>query len=48
MSNEIKIKLGEALYHFYLEADKDTIKDSLKDDIQDMAEYEKKKKRIIF
>ncbi|MFN8320304.1 MAG: hypothetical protein U0V54_12875 [Saprospiraceae bacterium] len=48
MSNEIKNKIGEALYHFYLEADKDTIKDSLKDDIQDMAEYEKKKKRIIF
>ena len=42
MSNEIKNKIGEALYHFYLEADKDTIKDSLKDDIQDM-EYEKKK-----
>ena len=36
------------MYHFYLGADKDTIKDSLKDDIQDMAEYEKKKKRIIF
>jgi len=48
MSNEIKNKIDQALYHFYLEADKDTIKDSLKDDIQDMAEYEKKKKRIIF
>lgn len=48
MSNEIKNKIDEALYHFYLEANKDTIKDSLKDDIQDMAEYEKKKKRIVF
>lgn len=48
MSNEIKNKIDEALYHFYSEADKDTVKDSLKDDIQDMAEYEKKKKRIIF
>ena len=48
MSNEIKNKIEEALYHFYLEADKDTIKDSLKDDIQDMNEYEKKKKKIIF
>lgn len=48
MNNEIKNNIGEALYHFYLEADKDTIKDSLKDDIQDMAEYERKKKRIIF
>jgi hypothetical protein len=48
MNNEIKNKVEEALYQFYLEADKDTIKNSLKDDIQDMAEYEKKKKRIIF
>jgi hypothetical protein len=48
MSNEIKNKVEEALYQFYLEADKDIIKNSLKDDIQDMAEYEKKKKRIIF
>jgi len=48
MSNEIKNKIGEALYHFYLEADKETIKDLLKDDIQDLVEYEKNKKRIIF
>ncbi len=48
MSNEIKNKIDEALYNFYLEADKDTIKDSLKDDIKNMTEYEKKKKRIIF
>lgn len=48
MSNEIKNKIDEALYHFYLEADKDTIKDSLKDVIQDIADYEKKKKRIVF
>jgi hypothetical protein len=48
MSNEIKNKIDEALFNFYLEADKDTIKDSLKSDIQDIAEYEKKKKQIIF
>ncbi|XVJ67833.1 MAG: hypothetical protein HEQ40_17240 [Lacibacter sp.] len=48
MSNEIKNKIDEALYHFYLEADKDIIKNSLQDDIQDKVEYEKKKKRIIF
>lgn len=48
MNNEIKNKIDEALFSFYLEADKDTIKDSLKSDIQDMAEYEKKKKQIIF
>jgi len=30
MSNEIKNKIDEALFNFYLEADKDTIRDSLK------------------
>lgn len=48
MSNEIKNKINEALYNFYLEADKDTINDSLKDDIQNLDEYNKKKKQIIF
>jgi len=48
MNNGIKNKIDEALFNFYLEADKDTIKDSLKSDIQDMGEYEKKKKQIIF
>ncbi len=48
MSNEIKNKIDEALFNFYLEADNDTIKDSLKRDIQNIDEYEKKKKQIIF
>lgn len=48
MKDEIKNKIDEALYHFYLEADTDVIKDSLKDDIHDMDEYEKKKRKIIF
>lgn len=48
MSNEIKNKIDEALFNFYLEADNDTINNSLKNDIQDRDEYEKKKKRIIF
>lgn len=48
MSNEIKNKIEEALFNFYLEADKETIKDSLKNDIENLEEYEKKKKRIIF
>lgn len=48
MSNEIKKKINDALYNFYLEADKDTIKDSLKSDIQNLDEYNKKKKQIIF
>lgn len=48
MSNEIKNKIEEALFNFYLEADKDIINDSLKNDIPNLEEYEKKKKRIIF
>lgn len=48
MSNEIKNKIEEALFNFYLEADKETINDLLKNDIQNLDEYEQKKKRIIF
>jgi len=48
MSNEINNKINDALYDFYLEADKDIIKDSLKSDIQNLDEYNKKKKLIIF
>jgi len=48
MNNEIKNKIEEALFNFYLEADNDTIKDLLKSDMQNMDEYEKKKKQILF
>jgi len=48
MSKEINNKINDALYDFYLEADKDIIKDSLKSDIQSLDEYNKKKKQIIF
>jgi len=48
MSNEIENKINDALFNFYLEADKDIIKDSLKRDIQNLDEYNKKKKQIIF
>lgn len=48
MSDEIKSKINDALYNFYLEADKDVIADSLKSDIQNVDEYNKKKKQIIF
>ncbi len=48
MSNEINNKINEALYNFYLEADKEIINDLLKDDIQNLDEYNKKKKQIIF
>jgi hypothetical protein len=48
MSKEIKNKIEEALFNFYLEADKEIIKDSLRNDIPNLEEYEKQKKRIIF
>ena len=48
MSNDIKNKINEALYNFYIEADKDIIHDSLKNDIQNLDEYNKKKKQVIF
>jgi hypothetical protein len=48
MSNEIKNKINDALYNFYLEADNDIIKDSLKSDIQNLEDYNKKKKQLIF
>lgn len=48
MSDEINNKVEEALFNFYLEADKETINDSLRFDIPDLDEYEKKKRKIIF
>ena len=47
MSREIKNKIDDALFNFYLEADKDTIKDLLQENIKNLVEYEKKKKRIL-
>lgn len=48
MKNNIKNKINEALYNFYLEADESVINDSLKNDIPNLDEYNKKKKQIIF
>jgi len=48
MSREIKNKIDDALFNFYLEADKDTIKDSLQENIQNLVEFEKMKKKILF
>lgn len=48
MNREIKNKIDDALFNFYLEADKVTIKESLQENIQNLVEYDKKKKRILF
>ena len=47
MNNEIRNKIDDALFNFYIDADKDTIYDSLKEDIHNPEEYTKKKKKII-
>jgi hypothetical protein len=48
MNNDIKNKINEALYNFYIEAEESVINDSLKYDIPNLDEYNKKKKQIIF
>ena len=48
MSREIKNKINDALFNFYLEADKDTVKESLQENIKNLVEYEKKKRRFLF
>jgi len=48
MNNEIKSKIDLALFNFYLEADRETINDLLKEDIQNLDDYTKKKRQIIF
>lgn len=48
MNNDIKNKINDAIFNFYLEADKCIINDSLKNDIPNNDEYNKKKKQIIF
>ena len=48
MNNEIKNNIDDALFNFFLEADNATINDSLKNNIQNIDDYTKKKKQIMF
>lgn len=48
MSNEVKNKIEDALFNFYLDASKETISESLKSHILDEKEYAKKKAKLIF
>ncbi len=48
MNREVKNKIEQALFDFYLEADKASISESLKEGIDNPDEYAKKKKQIIF
>jgi hypothetical protein len=48
MNNEIKNNIDDAMFNFFLEADNATINDSLKNNIQNLDDYTKKKKQIMF
>lgn len=48
MSNTISNKVDDALFNFYLEADKDTVSEILKEEIANPDEYSKKKKQLLF
>lgn len=48
MSKEVKNKIEDALFNFYLDASKETITESLKSDISDEKEYAKKKAKLLF
>lgn len=48
MKEEVKNKIEQALFDFYMEADKDSITQYLRENNQDTAEYEKKKKQLLF
>jgi hypothetical protein len=48
MKEEVKNKIEQALFDFYMEADKDFITQHLKENNQDTTEYEKKKKQLLF
>jgi hypothetical protein len=48
MKNELEDRITDALFNFYLEADSDTICDALKESIENIDDYNIKKKQTIF
>jgi len=48
MKNELNDKITDALFNFYLEADSDTISNSLNESIENIDDYNRKKKQTIF
>ncbi|WP_321334984.1 hypothetical protein [uncultured Bacteroides sp.] len=48
MNTTVNKKIEDALLDFYLEADKDTIKEILQHDVGDIEEYNKKRNKLIF
>ena len=48
MNSRIDKNIDDALFDFYLNADKETIDNVIKDNIQNYEQYSKKKKQIAF
>lgn len=48
MSDKIKYIIDEGLYNFYKEADSEIIKELLKNDVSNLEDYEKRKRKLIF
>ena len=48
MTNNIINNIDNALFDFYLEANKDTIYDLLQESYSDMEDYAKRKKQLLF
>jgi len=48
MKTDFNDKITDALFNFYLEADNETIVDSLKERIENFDEYNRKKRQTIF
>jgi hypothetical protein len=46
MSNDINIKIDEALLHYYLEADKDIIANEVKEAVQDIDKFNSRSNQI--
>ena len=48
MKKELNDKITDALFNFYLEADTDIISNSLNESIENLEDYNRKKKQTIF
>lgn len=48
MKATVNQKIEEALFNFYLEADKSTIEDVLQEEMPDMDNFKKKKNKLLF
>ncbi|MCK9220674.1 MAG: hypothetical protein M0P47_11575 [Bacteroidales bacterium] len=48
MKNDLENNIIDAIFNFYLEADSDTIRNSLNESIENIEDYNRKKKQTMF